>query len=124
MMRSILNFYGPYTCSMMDAKFQRMQAFAPLIWQGLIAILGVIPLFRVHCWLLGTLCVIGMFIIIRTIYSGMMYMSSFPKEEDGGRYVSRSMAGPTDLISSLFGLATTVACFMITAHLTGWDLSQ
>jgi hypothetical protein len=121
-MSSILDFYAPYTSSTMPTSFQRKEALFPLIATIIMAVLSTVPIFHSDHWVVGLACAIFMFIALRSIYSGMMYASSYPIGKRDERYVSPSLVGLVESYSSGLQLLVAAGGFALAAHLEGWPV--
>ena len=106
---SIVQFYTPFTHPKMDASFQRKEVFIPLILRLLLAIGSMVPLFIGRRWIIGSICIVGMFAVLHTVGSALMYFSSDPIGK--GRYVAPSVVSLIEPIGMLLQLVIAFAGF-------------
>ena len=114
----IVKFYAPYTCEQMSFAYRLSEALIPVALHTISALVSVAPLLQAGYWLLSGAAFVVTLIVLRTIYSGMMHISSEPR--DGGRYISPSVYGITELFAYILGMIVALAAFGGWAYYTGW----
>lgn len=103
----------------MPISFQMKEAMYPVVLTVLLSGVSMTPLFYVGYWAVGLLLTAVMCIVLRSIYSGLMYLLSEPTEE-GNRYIGPSVHGLAEMFSLLLGLVAAAAGFWSAAYIAGW----
>lgn len=112
--RAIWNFYtAVWTTPTMDERFQRNEAFVPVLIQAFLASVSPLTLYLQEKWVLGIACILPAFIILRTIHQSMMFMNS--ERVDGEWKLTTSVSGmamSTAVVSQMI-LVTLVVAFSV-----------